>query len=107
MRGSGVSHDRCLLRFFQVLLGFDKIFWEQNLPVFGHIGSTTASRGELFTFFTISPKTPVLLALVSGEAANIMEDVNDDVIVGRCIAVLKGMYGLGNVPQPKDTVVTR
>lgn len=49
----------------------------------------------------------MLLALVSGEAANIMEEVNDDVVVGRCIAVLKGMYGLGNVPQPKDTVVTR
>lgn len=60
----------------KVLLAFDKIFWEPNLPVFGHIGSTTASRGELFTFFTLSPKVPVLLAIVSGEAANVMEAVS-------------------------------
>ena len=35
-------------------------------------------------------KAPTLLALVAGEAASIMENVSDDVIVGRCIAVLKG-----------------
>ena len=32
----------------------------------------------------------MLLALVAGGAAAIMENVSDDVIVGRCIAVLKG-----------------
>lgn len=31
----------------------------------------------------------MLLALVAGEAACVMENVSDDVIVGRCIAVLK------------------
>lgn len=36
-----------------------------------------------------------------------MENVSDDVIVGRCIAVLKGIFGNGSVPQPKETVVTR
>ncbi|KAL1437118.1 hypothetical protein MTO96_049110 [Rhipicephalus appendiculatus] len=34
-----------------------------------------------------------------------MENVSDDVIVGRCLAVLKGIFG--SVPQPKETVVTR
>ena len=53
------------------------------------MGSTTASRGELFLFWNLY-KAPVLLALVAGEAAAIMENVSDDVIVGRCIAVLKG-----------------
>ncbi len=46
-------------------------------------------RGELFLFWNVY-KAPVLLALVAGEAAAIMENVSDDVIVGRCIAVLKG-----------------
>jgi hypothetical protein len=32
---------------------------------------------------------------VAGEAAAIMENVSDDVIVGRCIAVLKGTELLG------------
>ena len=46
----------------------------------------------------------MLLALVAGEAAAIMENVSDDVIVGRCIAVLKGILGTTNVPTPKETV---
>ena len=49
----------------------------------------------------------MLLALVAGEAAAIMENVGDDVIVGRCMAVLKGIFGNTAVPQPKETVVTR
>ena len=37
-----------------------------------------------------------------GEAAAIMENVSDDVIVGRCIEVLRGIFGSANVPTPKD-----
>lgn len=48
-----------------------------------------------------------MLALVAGEAAAVMENVSDDVIVGRCINVLKGIFGNAGVPQPKETVVTR
>jgi len=47
------------------------------------------------------------MALIAGEAANVMESVTDDVIVGRCLTVLKSIYGSGVVPQPKETVVTR
>lgn len=49
----------------------------------------------------------MLLALVAGEAAAVMENVTDDVIVGRCIAVLKSIFGHVIVPQPKECVVTR
>lgn len=62
--------------------------------------------GELFLFWSIY-QSPVLLALVAGQSAAIMENVSDDVIVGRCIAVLKGIFGNASVPQPKETVVTR
>ncbi|XP_067648002.1 possible lysine-specific histone demethylase 1-like, partial [Eurosta solidaginis] len=62
--------------------------------------------GEVFLFWSIS-QSPVLLALVAGQSATIMENVSDDVIVGRCIAVLKGIFGNGAVPQSKETVVTR
>lgn len=54
--------------------------------------------GELFLFWNLY-RAPVLLALVAGEAAAIMENVSDDVIVGRCIAVLKGIFGNTQVPQ--------
>uniref|UniRef100_A0AAQ4NPM3 Lysine-specific histone demethylase n=1 Tax=Gasterosteus aculeatus aculeatus TaxID=481459 RepID=A0AAQ4NPM3_GASAC len=50
---------------------------------------------------------PILLALMAGEAAGIMENISDDVIVGRCLAILKGIFGSSAVPQPKETVVTR
>ncbi|CAH1799050.1 unnamed protein product [Owenia fusiformis] len=90
----------------KVVLCFDRIFWDPNANLFGHVGSTTASRGELFLFWNLY-KAPVLLALVAGEAAAIMENVSDDVIVGRSIAVLKGIFGNNAVPQPKETVVTR
>jgi len=90
----------------KVVLCFDRIFWDNTSNLFGHVGSTTASRGELFLFWNLY-KAPVLLALVAGEAAAIMENVSDDVIVGRCIAVLKGIFGSTNVPTPKETVVTR
>ncbi|KAK6640889.1 Lysine-specific histone demethylase 1A [Polyplax serrata] len=90
----------------KVVLCFDRIFWDPHSNLFGHVGSTTASRGELFLFWNLY-HAPVLLALVAGEAAAIMENVTDDVIVGRCIAVLKGIFGNTAVPQPKETVVTR
>ena len=82
----------------QVVLCFDRIFWDPNANLFGHVGSTTASRGELFLFWNLY-KAPVLLALVAGEAAAIMENVSDDVIIGRSIAVLKGIFGNSAVPQ--------
>lgn len=90
----------------KIVLCFDRVFWEPEVNLFGHVGSTTASRGELFLFWNIY-QLPVLLALVAGQSAHIMENVSDDVIVGRCIAVLKGIFGDKAVPQPKETVVTR
>jgi [histone H3]-N6,N6-dimethyl-L-lysine4 FAD-dependent demethylase len=90
----------------KVILCFDRVFWEPDINLFGHVGSTTASRGELFLFWNIY-QLPVLLALVAGQSAHIMENVSDDVIVGRCIAVLKGIFGDKVVPQPKETIVTR
>lgn len=90
----------------KVVLCFDRVFWDPNANLFGHVGSTTASRGELFLFWNLY-RAPVLLALVAGEAAAIMENVTDEVVVGRCLAVLKGIFGTTAVPQPKETVVTR
>ena len=81
-----------------MVLCFDKIFWDQSVNLFGHVGSTTASRGELFLFWNLY-RAPVLLALVAGEAAQIMENVSDDVIVGRCLSVLRGIFGNSAVPQ--------
>jgi lysine-specific histone demethylase 1 len=86
-----------------VVLCFDRVFWDRSTNLFGHVGSTTAKRGELFLFWNLY-KTPILIALVAGKAANELEAVADEIIVGRCVAVLKGIFGSGNVPQVRNTI---
>ena len=90
----------------KVVLCFDRTFWDQDSNLFGHVGSTTASRGELFLFWSLY-RAPVLMALVAGEAAGIMENVSDDIIISRCLTVLRSIFGTTAVPNPKETVVTR
>jgi [histone H3]-N6,N6-dimethyl-L-lysine4 FAD-dependent demethylase len=34
----------------KVILCFDRIFWDPNTNLFGHVGSTTASRGKFCSF---------------------------------------------------------
>ncbi|XP_078489110.1 lysine-specific histone demethylase 1A [Ciona intestinalis] len=91
----------------KVVLCFDRNFWESaSANLFGHIGATTSSRGELFLFWAIY-RAPVLIALVAGKSANVMEHVGDGVVLSRAIAVLKGIFGPENVPDPVNYTVTR
>lgn len=43
---------------------------------------------------------------MAGEAAGIMENISDDVIVGRCLAILKGIFGSSAVPQVHICLIT-
>uniref|UniRef100_H2ZB30 SWIRM domain-containing protein n=1 Tax=Ciona savignyi TaxID=51511 RepID=H2ZB30_CIOSA len=91
----------------KVVLCFDRTFWDAaSTNMFGHIGATTSSRGELFLFWAIY-RAPVLIALVAGKSANVMEHVGDGVVLSRAIAVLKGIFGPENVPEPINYTVTR
>ncbi len=86
------------LRLIKIVLCFDKVFWDPHINLFGQVPMSTASRGELFLFWNIY-KAPVLLSLVAGEAASIMENISDDIIIGRCLAVLRSIFGNSQVPQ--------
>lgn len=98
---------------------FEKPFWQLDDPsnlssnpqqedesemktkkrnLFGHVATTTASRGELFLFWSLY-RAPVLLALIAGKASNVAEKIGDDFILSRTLAVLKGIYGTDNVPE--------
>lgn len=90
----------------KVVLCFDRIFWDPNSHMFGQTAQTTSSRGELFLFYHLY-KAPVICAIIAGEAADVMEKLPDDVVVGRCINILKGIFGSQSVPTPKETVVSR
>ncbi|CAL8093832.1 unnamed protein product [Calicophoron daubneyi] len=52
----------------KVVLIFEKFFWDRSQNLFGHVGADSASRGELFLFWSITDR-PVLIALVAGRAA--------------------------------------
>lgn len=90
----------------KIVLCFDKIFWDPHINLFGQVPLSTSSRGELFLFWNLY-KAPVLLSLVAGEAASIMENISDDLIIGRCLAVLRQIFGNSQVPAPKEVIVTR
>lgn len=105
--------------FTQVIMCFEKPFWQSNLDdplnissnpedesqakgkrrnLFGHVATTTASRGELFLFWSLY-RAPVLLALIAGKASDVAEKIGDDFILSRTLAVLRGIYGTDNVPE--------
>ena len=82
----------------QVVLCFDKVFWDANHTLFAHVNASTSSRGELFLFWCFT-KPPVLIALVAGDAANVVECATDDVIIGRTLVVLRNIFGSVTVPS--------
>ena len=45
------------------------------------------------------------MALVAGEAANMMEGVDDHVIVRRTMQVLRGIFSRANVPEVRGATV--
>jgi len=90
----------------KVVLCFDKVFWDQNHTLFAHVNASTSCRGELFLFWCFV-KPPVLIALIAGEAANVVECATDDIIIGRTLVVLRNIFGSVSVPTPKESLVTR
>ena len=52
-------------------------------------------------------KSPVLIALIAGEAATVIETVPDEAIVGRAMTILRAIFGFQTVPQPNKYRVTR
>ncbi|XP_063676101.1 lysine-specific histone demethylase 1A-like [Bolinopsis microptera] len=90
----------------KVVLCFNKVFWDPSIHLFGHVSNSTISRGELFLFWSVS-KAPVLIALIAGEAATVIETVPDEAIVGRAMTILRAIFGFQTVPQPSKHRVTR
>lgn len=78
--------------FNKVVLCFDWVFWDLSVNLFGYVGSMIVSRGEFFFFWNFY-KVLILLVLVVGEVVGIMENISDDVIVGWCLVIFKGIFG--------------
>lgn len=70
MRGVGDPLSLVLLEDqsfspLQVILCFERRFWDSHVHLFGHVATSMASRGELFMFWHLS-HAPVLIALLAG-----------------------------------------
>uniref|UniRef100_A0A667ZP09 Lysine-specific histone demethylase n=1 Tax=Myripristis murdjan TaxID=586833 RepID=A0A667ZP09_9TELE len=82
----------------KVVLCFDRVFWDPSVNLFGHVGSTTASRGELFLFWNLYKGE--YRYLFTGPSNISMETHNKPCLCCCCCCCLSSW-------QPKETVVTR
>uniref|UniRef100_A0A914BWE4 SWIRM domain-containing protein n=1 Tax=Acrobeloides nanus TaxID=290746 RepID=A0A914BWE4_9BILA len=88
----------------KIALLFDKPFWDQSLNMFGRLNETASARGEMFLFFS-NGDSPVLIGLLAGESASIVDKVNEEHLVAKAMLILTTIF-----PQcpkkPVDCVVT-
>jgi hypothetical protein len=90
----------------KAVLFFEKPFWGPQEDIFSRLSETTEARGECFQFFAV-PKEPVLIALISGTAANIGDGPeNDKLLKNRTMLFLRSTFP--NCPvEPIEFIVTR
>lgn len=90
----------------KLVLFFPQVFWDSTAD---YIGSTSISsnRGEFYLFLNMFKVTgsPVLVALIAGQAALRIENCPGEEVVSRAISILQKIYK--NVPSPARAVVTR
>jgi monoamine oxidase len=104
----------------KVILVFEKPFWDVDRDMFGllraprnsaglHQSDYKAGRGQFYLFWNCidTAGLPVLIALMAGESAHEAEKLSDEVLVGECMAQLRNVFGVQNVPPPVESIVTR
>eukprot|EP01114_Cavostelium_apophysatum_P002798 TRINITY_DN1249_c1_g1_i1.p1 TRINITY_DN1249_c1_g1~~TRINITY_DN1249_c1_g1_i1.p1 ORF type:complete len:1140 (-),score=314.71 TRINITY_DN1249_c1_g1_i1:99-3518(-) len=91
----------------KVALSFPHSFWDPNLDYFGQTNQSHHLRGEYYMFWNLErcTGTPVLIALMAGEAAYRAETSTDQEVVDRVLNVLQKRFG--DIPSPTNTIVTR
>ncbi|KAK9814743.1 hypothetical protein WJX72_010741 [[Myrmecia] bisecta] len=95
----------------KVVLLFPYVFWQTTLDMFGRVAETTSERGEFFLFYSYAHIAggPLLIALVSGEAAERFEQVPAAASVAKVMATLRAIFGRKGVqvPPPVQACCTR
>ncbi|VDN01735.1 unnamed protein product [Thelazia callipaeda] len=92
----------------KVILVFEKAFWGST-HAFGHAVNPlidTGFRGEYF-MFQAHENVPVLTVLVSGMAAEFVENTPAQKYISKIMAFLKAVFGEECPAQPKDIIITR
>ncbi|CAH9144655.1 unnamed protein product [Cuscuta epithymum] len=95
----------------KVAMVFPYVFWGDDLDTFGHLNQFRDRRGEFFLFYSYHTVSggPVLVALVSGVAAQFFESTEPSTLVHQVMDILKGIYGPQgiDVPDPVQSMCTR
>uniref|UniRef100_A0A158R569 SWIRM domain-containing protein n=1 Tax=Syphacia muris TaxID=451379 RepID=A0A158R569_9BILA len=87
----------------KVILIFEEKFW--NTPIFGRLND--GDRGYFNLFYGLC-EDPVLIGMISGEAAYQIDKVeNPDAIVNDAMKLLKEIFNDRCPNEPKDAVVSR
>jgi hypothetical protein len=71
----------------KLILYFEDVFWDKNLDYFGNLNETQCDRGEFYliwNFYHICKK-PVLIALISGKSAYMIEKENKEDVLKRVL----------------------
>ena len=77
--------------------------------MFGVLHGTPEARGEAYMFWNLERAMGghVLVALMAGDAAHAVQQLEDAEVVQRTLSVLRGVFGPDRVPAPMSTHVTR
>ncbi|KAI3409877.1 Lysine-specific histone demethylase 1A [Globodera pallida] len=90
----------------KIILFFDKPFWDTKRSSFGRLNDTSASRGELFMFFSNGDQ-PVLFGLFAGAAAFIPGKSDEKIIRQNAMSALHKIFGNSCPLEPVDFRVSR
>ncbi|KAH7438405.1 hypothetical protein KP509_04G013700 [Ceratopteris richardii] len=93
----------------RVVMEFPVSFWDENVDYFGSTIESPGLRGRYFVFWNLQRFVgfPILSTSIVGEAA--WEDESKEVseIVEEALSVLRRLFGVVAVPEPKAFTVTK
>lgn len=104
----------------KIVLVFETPFWDIDRDILGLLREPDVEdsmdqkdyergRGKFFLFWNCvrTCGIPMLIGLISGDAAQEAELTTDEELVSDVIARLRNVYGAEKVPEPLETIVTR
>lgn len=102
----------------KVVLIFEEQFWESDIDLLGSVppkrehdsNHDSRARGRFYMFWNCTSHAsgrPVLIALMTGEAALACEQESPETLLAEALSILQAIYGEAKVLAPVDTIVTR
>ncbi|XP_076850208.1 lysine-specific histone demethylase 2 [Brachyhypopomus gauderio] len=95
----------------KIALQFPHRFWDrkiQGADYFGHVPPSPEKRGLFSVFYDMTPQGDqcVLMSVITGEALEMVRDLQDRQVVDLCMRVLRELFKEQEVPDPIKYFVT-